>query len=159
MSSFCEENSVSHEALKDDEASQHTVISTGRDFIPFHQIYWHQECARHDIADHPEQPRRTSSILNALRGRFRSSIFKLAPLASDEQILLFHTEKHLEKFKSYCKRAEDDIKCVHFDGDTAAMPFTRNAAYRAVGAAVTAVDDIFHPTRRHLKYRYIIPIL
>jgi acetoin utilization deacetylase AcuC-like enzyme len=64
---------------------------------------------------------------------------------SEEQILRFHTRAHLEKFKI---RAEDVQKTGHvsyIDSDTGVMKNTAEAAYRAAGAAVAAVDSLYLP--------------
>jgi acetoin utilization deacetylase AcuC-like enzyme len=115
-------------------------------------IFFHDECVKHCIEGHPEQPDRVAYILKSLRENFPPEHFIEAPLCSDDHILMFHTEKHLSLFKSLCDEAEKapDFELQSIDGDTTVMRHTRNAAYRAVGAIVAAVDKVYgNPEDNH----------
>jgi acetoin utilization deacetylase AcuC-like enzyme len=131
-------------------------------------IYWHEACVEHNVPQHPEKPGRVTAILNALREKYTPNYFREAPLVTDEQILLYHTTDHLEQFKQLCDAAER-AKCEKeksgsslqvpladlwngnselyqsIDGDTVVMWRTREAAYRAAGSIIAAIDSIFLP--------------
>jgi acetoin utilization deacetylase AcuC-like enzyme len=108
-------------------------------------VFWHQDCVEHEILHHPEQPGRVSSILALLRENFSEEVFQEAPMVTDEQILLFHSSQHLSMIKRLCDKAEKGPphELFNIDGDTTVMSKTRNAAYRAAGSMVAAVDAIF----------------
>ena len=108
-------------------------------------IYWHEACYEHSIENHPEQPDRVATILATLRENFPESCFQEAPLVLDEQILLFHTLQHLSMFKRLCDKAEKGPpnEFCSIDSDTTVMAKTRQAAYRAAGSIVAAVDSVY----------------
>jgi hypothetical protein len=114
-------------------------------------IYYHPKCMLHKIPDHPEQPARTDSILKQLKSEYNENQFRLAPLATDEQILLFHTQSLLDQFKKLSSTAESrknmasNKKYVKIDSDTVVMWATREASYHAVGAMTHAIDCIYLP--------------
>lgn len=116
-------------------------------------IYWHPACFDHNIPNHPEQPLRVSSILSALEKEFLPKLvdFRKAPLATDDDILLFHSRRLLEKFKLLSNQAETagSLQCV--DGDTWIMGNTREAAYRAIGSILSAVDHLYLPNEHAMK--------
>jgi acetoin utilization deacetylase AcuC-like enzyme len=115
-------------------------------------IYWHPACFDHYIADHPEQPRRVSSILDALRKEMPTLVdFREAFLAGDDDILMFHSPRLLEKFKLLANKAEATRTRQHIDGDTGVMENTREAAYRAIGSILMAIDHLFLPSDDALK--------
>lgn len=103
-------------------------------------IYSHGDCARHDpVPDHPEQPARLAAALaafddEALIGCPREQ----APLATREQLLLAHTSAHIDRI--FAAGASD--RCVSLDPDTAMAPDSLEAALRAAGAVVAAVDAV-----------------
>ena len=122
-------------------------------------IIWHPDCSKHLIPNHPEQPRRVDSILASLRQTFDPSVFREAPLGTDEVISLFHTPRHVAFVRdvftnaggqwdaeSRARAVEAPQYRVHIDGDTAAIAHTGAAAYRAVGAVINAVDEIYSGT-------------
>ncbi|WP_301103417.1 histone deacetylase family protein [Propionivibrio sp.] len=99
----------------------------------------HRDCSLHDIGSyHPESPARLSAISDHLiaQGLDHYFIFHDAPLASFEQLMRVHPAAHLERLK----RASPVLGVVHIDPDTAMNPHTWNAALRAAGAGVMAVD-------------------
>lgn len=108
-------------------------------------VFWHQDCEEHEILNHPEQPRRVTSLLTLLRESFSEEVFQEAPMVTDEQILLFHSFEHLCMIKRLCGKAEQGPphEFCNIDGDTTVMHKTRNAAYRAAGSMIAAVDAIF----------------
>jgi acetoin utilization deacetylase AcuC-like enzyme len=99
----------------------------------------HADCLRHEMgAHHPERPQRISAIedqliaagLDGALTRFE------APLATDEELARAHPLEYVQAIRQVAPRAGT----VHLDPDTAMNPHTLNAALRAAGAAVLAVD-------------------
>ena len=87
---------------------------------------------------HPEAPERLSAISDHLIAQGLDSYFVYhdAPLATFQQLKRVHTAAHLERLK----RASPDLGIVHLDPDTAMNRHTWQAAMRAAGAGVLAVD-------------------
>lgn len=102
----------------------------------------HPDCLKHDMgAHHPEAPAR----LHAIQDQFVSSGLDIllhyydAPLASREQLLRVHDQSYVDHIFSLSP--EKDL--IWIDGsDTGMNPFTLNAALRAAGAVVMAVDMV-----------------
>src|SRR5574341_1497917 len=99
----------------------------------------HPDCLKHDMgAHHPERPDRLAAIDDQLIAsavgqhltRFE------APLATDEQLARVHPLEYVQALREVAPRAGT----VHLYPDTAMNPFSRQAALRAAGAAVLAVD-------------------
>ena len=126
----------------------------------------HAACLRHDIHGHPEQPARLGSIIDALEVAFRDVLLKDSepPAATDEQLQYFHSKAHVNKVKKACRRAtsihekavmqhgaaavaEAGRKLrrkleVEIDGDTSVVFGSEDAALRAVGSVIAAVDAV-----------------
>lgn len=68
-----------------------------------------------------------------------------APLRADveERILLAHPADFLAKLKGAAARVSKEQSSLHIDGDTVMSPGTWEAALRAVGAGLEAVDKVF----------------
>ena len=101
----------------------------------------HRDCSLHDMgAMHPETPGRLSAINDHLiaQGLDHYFVFHDAPLASFEQLLRVHSAAHLESLK----RNSPSLGVFHLDPDTAMNPHTWQAALRAAGAGVSAVDMV-----------------
>lgn len=119
------------------------------------RIIWHPDCFLHEIQSHPEQPDRMTFILTALRGNYPPDCFYEAPLATDCQILLFHSADHLSKIKDLCTAAEDghdrgnSEMYQSVDGDTTVMWRTRRAIWRAAGSVIAAVDSLYESNSLH----------
>lgn len=99
----------------------------------------HRDCSLHDVgAYHPECPARLSAISDHLiaQGLDHYFAFHDAPLATFEQLMRVHPASHLERIK----RASPSLGIAHLDPDTAMNPHTWQAALRAAGAGVLAVD-------------------
>lgn len=93
----------------------------------------------HDVgAYHPESPARLSAINDHLIAQALDHYFAFydAPLATFEQLMRVHPAAHLERVK----RASPALGIAHLDPDTAMNPHTWQAALRAAGAGVMAVD-------------------
>ena len=89
-------------------------------------------------AGHPEQPARLGAIEDQL---IASGVLPHlqrfdAPLATDEQLARVHP---LEYVRAIREAAPSEGR-IHLDPDTAMNPYSLNAALRAAGAAVLAVD-------------------
>jgi acetoin utilization deacetylase AcuC-like enzyme len=99
----------------------------------------HSDCLRHEMGrHHPECPERLSAIEDQLIasgiGQFLTRFE--APLASDEQLARVHPMEYVRAIRDVAP--EEGI--VHLDPDTAMNPHSLQAALRAAGAAVKAVD-------------------
>ena len=99
----------------------------------------HADCLKHEMgAHHPERPERLCAIedqliasgLGAMLARYE------APLASDADLALVHPIEYVRAVRD----AAPESGIVHLDPDTAMNRWTLQAALRAAGAAVLAVD-------------------
>jgi len=102
----------------------------------------HPDCLKHDMgAGHPEQPARLSAIEDQLIAAGIDSQLQRheAPLATDEQLARVHPAQYVQAIRE----AAPESGRIHLDPDTAMNPYTLNAALRAAGSAVLAVDLIF----------------
>ena len=99
----------------------------------------HADCLKHDMgAHHPERPARLTAIEDRLiaSGVGQHLTRYEAPLATDEQLARVHPPDYVRAIREAAPRAGT----VHLDPDTAMNPWTLQAALRAAGAAVLAVD-------------------
>ena len=102
-------------------------------------IISHPDCVLHDAGqDHPERPERFRVVEAALKHYpFRSTVqFSEAPLVQESSLLLAHSEYYVDWIKAIAPLKG----MVSIDADTWMNPFTLNAALRAAGALVLAVD-------------------
>ncbi len=102
----------------------------------------HPDCLKHDMgAGHPEQPARLTAIEDQLIASGIDAHLQRyeAPLATDEQLARVHPVEYLRAIRE----AAPQTGRVHLDPDTAMNPHTLDAALRAAGSAVLAVDLIF----------------
>ncbi len=99
----------------------------------------HADCLKHDMgAHHPERPARLTAIEDQLiaSGVGKHLTRYEAPLATDEQLARVHPPDYVRAIRD----AAPHSGTVHLDPDTAMNPWTLQAALRAAGAAVLAVD-------------------
>jgi len=99
----------------------------------------HADCLKHDMgAHHPERPARLTAIEDQLiaSGVGQYLTRYEAPLATDEQLARVHPADYVRAIRDAAPHAGT----VHLDPDTAMNPWTLQAALRAAGAAVLAVD-------------------
>jgi acetoin utilization deacetylase AcuC-like enzyme len=99
----------------------------------------HADCLKHDMgAHHPERPARLTAIEDQLiaSGVGQYLTRYEAPLATDEQLTRVHPPDYVRAIRDAAPHAGT----VHLDPDTAMNPWTLQAALRAAGAAVLAVD-------------------
>ncbi len=95
----------------------------------------HADCLEHVTPDgHPERVARLEHILHALESLDLDR--RTAPLAADDDLLRIHPESHIRNIRS--SRPTEGYKQI--DGDTFMSPGSVDAAYRAAGAVVRAVD-------------------
>ena len=99
----------------------------------------HPDCHAHDTGEgHPESARRLSAIedkfISSGLADFISSFE--APEVTRSQLLRVHTAGHLETVEAMMPRQG----YAHIDPDTVVSPATLQAAKRAAGAVVLAVD-------------------
>jgi len=99
----------------------------------------HSDCLKHDMgAHHPECPERLDAIEDQLiaSGIGQHLARHEAPLATDEQLARVHPIDYVKAIRQVAPQSGT----VHLDPDTAMNPHSLNAALRAAGAAVFAVD-------------------
>jgi len=96
---------------------------------------------------HPERPDRMRAIDKVLGHELFAGLKREeAPLRADveEQILLAHPKAYLETLRA--ARPSKDGDHVHLDPDTVMSPGSWEAALRAVGAGLEAVDRVMDKT-------------
>ncbi|NOE20878.1 histone deacetylase family protein [Ruegeria atlantica] len=95
----------------------------------------HADCLGHVTPDgHPERVARLEHILHALEALELKRV--TAPLAADDDLLRIHPESYIRDIR--VARPADGF--AQIDGDTFLSSGSVDAAYRAAGAAVRAVD-------------------
>jgi len=102
-------------------------------------------------ADHPEQPerlRRAIEVLEALNWMEREGLVHLPPrAASEDELALIHGPAYIEHVKHAVERAarleiESERKSRFFATDTYVSAKSYEAAIRAAGAPLTAIDAV-----------------
>lgn len=99
----------------------------------------HSACYKHDTGEgHPENSRRLSAIEDQLISTGLADVLRFfdAPRVTASQLLRVHTEGHLASIES----AMPESGYSRLDPDTVISPDTWEAALRAAGAVVAAVD-------------------
>ena len=88
---------------------------------------------------HPERPDRLRAIERALEAeKFQTLARSQAPLAALETIALCHPMDYIIEVREAAPREG----LIHLDADTAMSPGTFEAALRAAGGAIHAVDEV-----------------
>jgi acetoin utilization deacetylase AcuC-like enzyme len=100
----------------------------------------HPACLEHLMPlGHPERPDRLRAIERALEAeKFQTLARSQAPLAALETIALCHPMDYIVEVREAAPREG----LIHLDADTAMSPGTFEAALRAAGGAVHAVDEV-----------------
>jgi len=101
----------------------------------------HPACLKHDMGSiHPECPARLRAIEDQLisTGLMHFLNHQDAPRVTDEQLLRVHPQSYLD----WVREQAPVSGLAYLDGDTAMCPDTLEAAYRAAGAVVRAVDMV-----------------
>ena len=107
------------------------------------ELLWltHPECGRHEMGDgHPESPERLDAVERAVNGS-RIAAMRLsadAPVATPAALARVHDGAHVDAILA----AAPDSGYVRLDADTVLNPHSVQAALRAAGACVTAVDQV-----------------
>ncbi len=104
-------------------------------------LFTHLACLRHDPGEgHPECPDRLRAVLRALdAGEFLELIRAEAPLATVEQLLRVHPAGYVDAIIGIRPEGEERVA---LDADTLMSAGSAEAALRAAGAAVAAVDAV-----------------
>ncbi len=103
-------------------------------------LFTHPACAGHDMgAGHPEQPARLAAVLSALEGPdFAELERREAPETDRGRLLLMHPADYVDGlFAAFPTEGR-----VQIDADTAVSAGSREAALRAAGGVVAAVDAV-----------------
>ncbi|RUL76879.1 histone deacetylase family protein [Dyella choica] len=111
------------------------------------QLFTHPVCLQHDPgAGHPESPARLRAVLQALDQDRYASVDRIeAPRASREHLLRVHTPEHVDRILAITP----DSEAVRLDEDTLMSPASAEAALRAAGALVAAVDAVMSGNTTH----------
>jgi len=101
----------------------------------------HPDCLRHDTgAAHPECADRLRAITHTLeREEFCYLIREAAPKATREQLLLAHSEAYIHRIQSLLP---PEGRHNYIDEDTVISAHSFDAALRAAGSVVAAIDEI-----------------
>ena len=103
-------------------------------------VYTHPASLAHETPDgHPERIDRIRAVHQVIASpHFKNLKHREAPLGTESQILLAHTEEHYRSILA----AVPETGFEYIDASTPMSPTTLPAALRAVGAACAAVDDV-----------------
>jgi acetoin utilization deacetylase AcuC-like enzyme len=101
----------------------------------------HPACLDHDMGEHhPECPDRLRAVLAALEAEeFADLLREAAPQATKEQLTRVHAANYVDAILSI---RPTEHETVQLDADTAMSHGSAEAALRAAGAAVAAVDAV-----------------
>jgi acetoin utilization deacetylase AcuC-like enzyme len=104
----------------------------------------HTACLEHsNPPGHPESPERLVSILDALRAPgFEDLAWVEAPPVSRETLALVHDRAHVDRVLDEWAPETKNYRYVRIDQDTAMSAGSAEAALRAAGACVLAVDRV-----------------
>jgi acetoin utilization deacetylase AcuC-like enzyme len=102
-------------------------------------IYTHGACLAHDTGpQHAERPARLEAVVDALRAAFPDAEWLDAPRATRGQLARVHAPALIDRVL----QAPDAP--LMLDPDTVLSPGSPEAALRAAGAGVAAVDAVLH---------------
>lgn len=102
------------------------------------RVYTHPACLAHDTGDaHPERPARLTAVIDALRNGLPALEWHEAPRATRGQLLRAHSPELLDAVLE-----AHPAQRILLDPDTVLSPDSAEAALRAAGAAVAAVDAV-----------------
>ena len=104
-------------------------------------LFTHSACLGHDTGPyHPECPDRLRFVLQALEHpNFAALLREQAPLATREQLCLAHSEDQVDRILAM-QPAPGEMLAI--DPDTVVSHGTPEAALRAAGGAIAAVDAV-----------------
>ena len=101
----------------------------------------HADCLRHDMGGgHPECPDRLVAIAERMRasGMIERVLCLEAPLADADDLKRVHNPRYVDLIFEHAPNEG----LVQLDPDTAMNPHSMNAALRAAGAGILAVDEV-----------------
>ncbi|MEG2940148.1 MAG: histone deacetylase family protein [Thermomonas sp.] len=102
------------------------------------RIYTHPACLDHDTGpDHAERPARLNAVVDALRSELPALDWHEAPRATRGQLLRAHAPELLDAVLE-----THPAHRILLDPDTVLSPASAEAALRAAGAAIAAVDAV-----------------
>ncbi|WP_374608577.1 histone deacetylase family protein [Thermomonas sp.] len=102
------------------------------------RVYTHPACLAHDTGpDHAERPARLTAVVDALRRGLPALDWHEAPRATRGQLLRAHAPELLDAVLE-----THPAHRILLDPDTVLSPASAEAALRAAGAAVAAVDAV-----------------
>ena len=102
----------------------------------------HPACLNHENGmGHPERPDRLRAIEQALEDeRFHMLAREQAPMATPEIVALCHPMEYIEAIREAAPSEGEGM--VRLDADTSMSPGSFEAALRAVGGGMLAVDEV-----------------
>src|SRR3546814_4126040 len=101
-------------------------------------VFTHSACLEHDTGTgHFERPQRLGAVIDALRTGVDDIDWREAPRATRGQLLRVHDDSLLEAVLE-----TRSAQPVELDPDTMLSPQSAEAALRAAGAGVAAVDAV-----------------
>ena len=111
--------------------------------------FHHPACLAHDprarMPGHPDTPERLVALERYLEGQgWLGWERRAAPAASEEQLELVHSARHVRAVRELCESGGGEIDADTYVGET-----SYRAALHAAGGAcamVEVVDEIFRPT-------------
>ncbi len=115
------------------------------------RLYTHPDCLAHQPGPgHPESPARLRTVLAALdHDRFARLDRCEAPAVTAAQLARVHEAAMLARIEAAAAEAARNGAGVALDADTVLGPHSIEAARRAAGAAVAAVDAVLAGACRH----------
>jgi acetoin utilization deacetylase AcuC-like enzyme len=112
-------------------------------------FYTHPDCLTHETGpNHPESAARLEALLERLKDdEFGKLVQKQAPRATLDQILAVHSNDYVDRISDAIPKSgyED------FDpSGTVISSGALDAAYRAAGSVIAAVDDVMHRSAQNV---------
>jgi acetoin utilization deacetylase AcuC-like enzyme len=104
-------------------------------------LYFHHSAGLNHLTPpgHPERPDRLRAIEQGLsHEKFDALVRHEAPIADLDVVALCHTNEYIDEIRAIAPTEG----MIYLDGDTAMSPGTLEAALRATGGAVAAVDAV-----------------
>jgi acetoin utilization deacetylase AcuC-like enzyme len=107
--------------------------------------YHHSASLNHETAPgHPERPDRMRAIEQGLaQDHFKPLVRIEAPEADFDTVALCHSNEYIDELRHISPKEG----MIYLDGDTSMSPGTLEAALRATGGAVAAVDAVMTNTK------------
>jgi acetoin utilization deacetylase AcuC-like enzyme len=108
------------------------------------RLYTHDACLAHQPgAGHPESPARLASVLHALDHDHFAALDRCeAPRATRAMLERAHDADYVARIFALAEECARNGASLHVDADTVLAPATLEAALRAAGAVVAAVDAV-----------------